>query len=148
MIGQWLPGQWLLGQWLLGMGAAIFGVLGTAHLALTFLTNRFESSDPAVSDAMRQSSPRLTAQTSMWRAWVGFNASHSIGALVFSVIYLYLAAFAYEFVSTSDFLLGLPVLVGIVYTSLAYRYWFRVPLAGLSVATLCFAGSLALHLAT
>lgn len=135
----------MIEQWLLAIGAAIFGVLGTAHLVFTYFTDKFETRDPSVGDAMKATSPRITSQTTMWRAWVGFNASHSMGAMVFAIIYLYLAVFGYHFLQTSTFLLGLPVLVGVTYTVLARRYWFNVPLGGISIATLCFTASFVLH---
>jgi hypothetical protein len=35
--------------------------------------------DPTLQVSMSQSSPIMTKETTMWRCWVGFHASHSIG---------------------------------------------------------------------
>ena len=135
----------MIEQWLLATGAAIFGVLGAIHLVFTYFTNKFDTRDPRVGEAMKETTPRITPDTSMWQAWVGFNASHSIGALVFSAIYLYLTIKEYDMLQASLFLLGLPVLVGVIYSVLAILYWFRVPSIGIALATLCFIESFVLH---
>jgi hypothetical protein len=36
----------------------------------------------------------------MWKAWVGFNASHSYGAILFGLVYGYLASMSSEVVFT------------------------------------------------
>lgn len=138
----------MIEQWLLGIGAAIFGALGTAHLVFTYFSDKFETYDPKVGEAMKDTSPRITSDTSMWLAWVGFNASHSFGAMIFSSIYIYLVIVEYAFLKTSIFLLGLPVIVGAIYFILALRYWFRIPLLGISVATVCFLSSFIIHAIT
>ena len=121
-------------------GAAIFGFLGTIHLLYTFFTNKFDARDPAVTEAMKGTSPVLTAETSVWGAWVGFNASHSLGAILFACIYIPLAGFHIELLQSSLWFSLLPVFVGIAYLALAKRYWFRVPFLGILIATVCFLG--------
>lgn len=75
-------------QVLIIIGASIFGVLGTIHLIYTFFTNKFEAYDSAVTEAMKATSPILTRETTVWNAWIGFNASHSLGAMLFASIYV------------------------------------------------------------
>ena len=69
----------------------IIFLLGTAHLVLTFRGQLLHPHDAELEAQMRIASPNLTRETTMWKAWVGFNASHSFGALLFSLIYGYLA---------------------------------------------------------
>jgi hypothetical protein len=73
----------------------------------------------------------------MWRAWVGFNFSHSLGAVMFGfgciVIGLSLGSLALPKAA-----LLVPVVIGAVYFWLAVRYWFRVPAIGIAAGTLCF----------
>jgi hypothetical protein len=47
--------------------------------------------DPALQVSMSRISPVLTKETTMWRCWMGFNASHSMGLILFGLIYAYLA---------------------------------------------------------
>ena len=123
----------------IGIGAAIFGVLGTAHLAYTFFTPRFDPRDPACGVAMRATSPRLTGRTTMWKAWIGFNASHSLGAIVFAAVYLALASRHPALLASSPFFVLLALANGLAYLALARAYWFRTPFIGILAATVSFA---------
>lgn len=125
-------------QILLIIGASIFAVLGIMHLLYTFLTNKFEAYDSSVTAAMKETSPILTKETSMWRAWIGFNASHSLGAMLVAAIYIPLTIFHFDVIEQSAWLTTLPVLIGLSYFILAKNYWFRIPVIGISIATICF----------
>ena len=122
---------------LIAAGAAIFGLLGTLHLLYTFFTDRFEPRDAAAGAAMRATSPRLTRRTSVWSAWVGFNASHSLGAMLFAAVYGLLALAHPDWLRASPALLGLGVATCLAYLALAARYWFRTPLLGIALGTAC-----------
>jgi hypothetical protein len=126
-------------QILIIIGASIFGILGTFHLIYTFFTNKFDAHDPSVTEAMKGSSPILTKETSMWKAWLGFNASHSLGAMLVAGVYIPLAVFYMHIIQQSAWFSHLPVIVGLSYLILAKKYWFKIPLIGVSIATLCFA---------
>lgn len=124
---------------LLIVGSLIIGTLGLIHLIYTFYTNKFEPRDEALGRGLRQVSPVLTSETSMWKAWIGFNASHSLGALLFSAIYGYLAAFELSFLLSNAFLVGLSLIVLGCYLVLARMYWFKAPFVGILVSTTLFA---------
>ena len=123
---------------LLITGASIFGILGTIHLLYTFFTNKFEAHDPSVTEAMKSTSPVLTKETTVWNAWIGFNASHSLGAMLVAAFYIPLAAFHFEMIRQSLWFSILPALVGLCYLVLAKKYWFRIPFYGLLISTACF----------
>lgn len=137
----------LLEQWLLIIGAGIFGVLGTAHLIFTFVTDKFEAFDSSVTEAMKRTSPRISKETTMWRAWIGFNASHSFGAMIFAGLYIPLSFSHIELIQESLWLSVLPVIVGVAYLALAKLYWFKVPFIGILIASLCFIVALFLQFA-
>lgn len=130
-----------MGQILLIVGASIFGILGTIHLLYTFFTNKFEAYDSSVTEAMKCTSPILTKDTSIWRAWVGFNASHSLGAMLVAGVYVPLSWSYYEVIQNSIWFSILPALLGISYLSLAKVYWFKTPFIGILISTLCFIGA-------
>jgi hypothetical protein len=120
-------------------GAVIVGLLGTAHLVLTFVGPKLLPRDRSLREAMMHVSPVITTQTTMWRAWIGFNASHSFGAMLFSLVYGYLALAHDAMLGRSPFLqvVGLALLIG--YVVLAKRYWFVTPLIGTTLSLACFA---------
>lgn len=77
----------------------------------------------------------------MWRAWVGFNASHSLGAMLLAAIYIPLAVYHFELIQNSLWFSLLPVVVGISYLVLAKKYWFKIPFTGVLISLVCFIGS-------
>jgi hypothetical protein len=123
---------------LLLAGAAIFAVLGSLHLAYTFLGARLQPRDPAAIAAMQATHPRLTRETTVWRAWIGFNASHSLGAIVFAAFVIGLAGWRMDVMRDSPAFAWLAVANSLAWTVLAWRYWFRIPLAGTLLASACF----------
>lgn len=80
----------------------------------------------------------------MWRAWVGFNVSHSMGAILFGLVFGFLALAHGPLVFQSPFLLmvGLAMLGGFVV--LGKVYWFSAPFRGISMSLACYVASIAL----
>jgi hypothetical protein len=74
----------------------------------------------------------------MWKAWVGFNASHSCGAILFGAVYGYLALAHGTFLFQSAFLLSVGLLMLCGYAFLGTRYWFSVPFRGIFLATVFY----------
>ncbi len=128
-------------QFLMILGASIFGILGLIHLIYTFFSNKFDAYDSSVTEAMKGTSIVLTKDTTIWNAWIGFNASHSLGALLVAGFYIPLAIFNFDVIRESLWFSVLPAVIGFSYSILAKKYWFKIPLAGISISTLCFIGS-------
>jgi hypothetical protein len=124
---------------LIAGSAAIILLLGLVHLLYTFVGPKLLPRDRELQVRMQEVSPVLTRQTTMWKAWVGFNASHSFGAILFGAVYGYLSLVhsAFLFQSTFLVLLGLVLLLGYVF--LAKRYWFSIPFRGILAATALYA---------
>ena len=127
---------------LIAVSAAVILLLGLLHLLYTFYGPKLLPRDPELLARMREVSPVITRQTTMWKAWVGFNASHSFGAILFGVVYGYLSLVHAAFLFQSGFLLllGLALLLGYVF--LAKSYWFSIPLRGILLATVLYAAAL------
>ncbi len=122
-------------------GSAIFLVLGALHLYYTFFTGKFNARNKAVTSEMKNTSPVLTRYTTMWNAWIGFNASHSAGAIFFGLINILLAAQYFSIIQSSVLIVLLNIMTVAFYCWLAKKYWFRVPLTGILIATGCFVAS-------
>jgi hypothetical protein len=129
---------------LIAISAFIVLAMGTGHLLLTFLTDRMDPRDPALSARMKEVAPHLSGRLTMWNTHIGFNASHSYGPMIFGAIYAYLALIHPSFLLQSDFLLVFGAVVFAGYLFLAIRYWFWVPLTGLSIATAFYVVGIAL----
>ena len=133
-----------MAQILLIIGASIFGILGITHLLYTLFTNKFEAYDSTVTEAMKGTSPVLTKETSVWSAWIGFNASHSLGAMLVAAVYIPLTSSYFYVIQQSAWFSSLPVLTGLSYLLLAKKYWFKIPFYGVLISTMCFAVAAAL----
>ena len=121
------------------LSAALLLGLGLVHLTCTFSGPRLTPRDPALLALMQQVSPVLTRRTTMWRAWLGFNASHSLGAIFFGLVYGWLALNQPLLLARSPFLLGLGLAMLTAYALLGRAYWFSVPNTGITVSLLAFA---------
>jgi hypothetical protein len=80
----------------------------------------------------------------MWRAWIGFNASHSLGAILFGLIYGFLALVHSQLLFQSPFLLvvGLAMVGG--FFVLGKVYWFSIPFIGIGISLACYVASIAM----
>jgi hypothetical protein len=128
---------------LLAASAGIILLLGSLHLWITFRGNKMFPRDAALEAQMRVVSPVISRETTMWKVWIGFNASHSFGGMLFGLVYGYLALAHGAFLFQSTFLLavGLLLLAGLLY--LGKVYWFRVPFRGIALATALYVAALA-----
>ncbi len=133
-------------QMLMAASALVIMLLGLLHLLYTFRGNKLFPRDTHLERQMQQVSPVLTNRTTMWDAWIGFNASHSYGAIFFGLVYGYLAIVHAELLFHSAYflVLGLAMLCG--YAFLAKRYWFRIPYAGILIALALYLAALVMRL--
>lgn len=90
--------------------------------------------DPELLVRMQTTSPVITRQTTMWNAWIGFNASHGCGLILFGCVYAFLTLAHRQILFHSIFLLALGFAVQIAYIVLAKKYFFRIPLGGVTLA--------------
>jgi len=125
--------------------AGIVFALGSIHLYCTFFGNAFSPRDAELEARMKAVSPFLTREISMWKAWVGFNASHSLGAMLFGAGYGYLAIAQPAALFGSPFLLALGFAFLVAMLALARVYWFRIPFRGILCATVLYAVALGLR---
>jgi hypothetical protein len=130
------------------LSASICFTLGVLHLASTFWGPSLTPRDPALRMGMSQSSPMVTNETTMWRCWMGFNASHSMGLMLFGLVFGYLALAHGQLLFRSPYLLvvGLAMLGGFVV--LCKVYFFSWPLIRVSISLACYVASIALSQAT
>ena len=127
--------------------AAIPLTLGFAHLVYTFFGPKLRPRDPALEARMKEVSPVISRQTTMWKLWLGFNASHSLSAILFGCVYGYLALAQPAVLFDSAFFAILGGLFLLAYLILAKRYWFSTPFRCLVVASILYAAGFVATLA-
>ncbi|MGB7466049.1 MAG: hypothetical protein WBW14_24380 [Candidatus Acidiferrum sp.] len=129
---------------LMVLSASIIFTLGVVHLVYTFWGPNLTPRDPALQVSMSQIAPVITKETTMWRCWVGFNASHSMGLILFGLVFGFLALAHSQLLFKSPFLLivGLAMLGGLAV--LGKVYWFRAPFRDICISLACYVASIAL----
>ena len=140
-----------LGRYLFLAGACPFLLLGVAHALATPRRpddrKGLSPSDPGLSEQMTRTTLRLTRRTDLWRAWVGFNLSHSLGAVAFGGLAVLVARSEASFVAEGPVFAPFALLVSSVYLGLAIQYWFKTPIVGCALSAAFFLASWVLLLA-
>src|SRR5260370_10811745 len=115
------------------LSASINFTLGVVHLVYTFWGPKLTPRDPALQISMSQIAPVITKETTMWRWWGGFNASHSMGLIFFGLVFRFFALAHSQLLFQSPFLLvvGLAMLCG--FFVVCNGYFFSVPLTGVCI---------------
>jgi hypothetical protein len=133
-----------MAQALLIVGAGIYLLLGMVHAILTLrdLSNprTFTPTDASVRTAMQASrlaiAPR--ANTNLWKAWLGFNPSHSLGILLFGGELFGIGLFQFALFANSPLIQSVVILVSATYFILSVCFWFSRPTISAAAAFLCF----------
>jgi lysylphosphatidylglycerol synthetase-like protein (DUF2156 family) len=133
-------------------GSLPFLFLGTAHAIATPLRpdapRGLSPADHALIDSMSTATVRLTRRTTMWLAWIGFNFSHSLGAVLFGLVVVLVGRSDVSFRAEALCFGPLAMIVSGVYLVLAVKYWFRTPIVGCGLSFVLFLLSWALQLAS
>jgi hypothetical protein len=120
-----------MAQVLFVASACIFLLLGVVHAVLTLRDLRrprfFTPTDDSIRVAMLQGRLRLASQLSLWRAWLGFNLSHSLGLVVFGSTLSGVALHDFGVLSRHSGIAVGAVAVASLYAMLAIRFWFWLP---------------------
>ena len=127
---------------LMAFSAGIVFLLGAIHLTYTFTGTRLLPRDPALQAAKSQAPLSITKETNVLRAWIGFNASHSLALLFFALVFGYLAFAHTDFLFGSTYLLATGFLVLAGFAVLAKLYWFNIPFAGVTTALVSYLASI------
>lgn len=139
-----------LSRYLFLAGALPFVLLGIAHALATPLTpdesKGLSPRDPEYRQGMAGQTVLLTRRTNLWLAWVGFNLSHSLGAVAFGLAVGLVGRTPETFAANGPAFLPFAIVVSGAYLAIGLRCWFRTPIAGIVVSSACFVLSGALRL--
>lgn len=123
---------------LISASATIRLFAGILHLHGTFFGPDLRPQDPDLEANMKEISPNITSQTTMWKTWIGFNAILSLGLMLFGLLYGYLAIFQYALLQQSLFLLLLGVIFLASLVVLCKRYTFYLPVVVFSISLVLY----------
>ena len=128
----------MISQVLVSASAAIILLLGSAHLIFTFSGSKLTPRDGELRQRMSEGYLFLTHETTVWKAWVGFNGSHSFGAILFGLVFGYLAMLHPVFLFNSGFLLAVGFGFLASFLWLARLYWFSAPFRGILLSLILY----------
>ncbi|MBC7850565.1 MAG: hypothetical protein H7Y31_12565 [Chitinophagaceae bacterium] len=132
----------MIAQYLWIAAGIPFIVLGTIHLVYTFFGSKLYPRDPSMIDEMKRSFITITRETTHWKVWIGFNASHSSGVMFIGIMTIYFGLIQYDLIVNSLFLQITILATMIFYVVIARKYWFSIPFAGTAIATILLVTSL------
>jgi len=126
---------------LLTIAGVVILLMGTGHLLLTlrdvWKPTAFTPTDDSVRLAMQAAQLRFSRRINLWDSWLGFNISHSLGAMMLGGALLFAAQVHLEGFLESAFLKTAAVLITAMYLVVAIRFWFRGPVIGISIVLVC-----------
>jgi len=118
--------------------SAIYLILGCLHLLYTFSGKKLFPRDDKLIKDMQNVSPVISKKTTIWKTWIGFNASHSLGVIFFALVNIILAAPYFGVLKDSYLLQLFTISTSLFYFFLGIKYWFRVPATGITIASLLY----------
>jgi hypothetical protein len=124
------------------IGASIYLILGIFHGVLTLqdLSNprTFTPPEKALRLAMQNSSIAIHPQTNLWRAWLGFNLSHSLGLLIFGSVFVVIGLFYFLTFAQTLWLQCSAILISTAYLIMSIKFWFYKPVIASGLGLTCF----------
>lgn len=136
----------MIAKYLWETGSVIIAIMGTLHLRGTFYKNMLYPRNENLIEEMKISPLRLTSKLTMWKSWIGFNATHSSGAMFIGVVNYYVAFNYFELLQSDHFLVLFTIFTIGFYVWVAKKYWFSTVFILLSIVLLCFIASYVLML--
>jgi hypothetical protein len=134
-----------LSRYLFLAGAVPFVVLGVVHALFTPLSpdrpRPLSPADPQLTERMSRTPLRLTRRADMWKCWVGFNLSHSVGLLVLGIMVVLVGRNETVFRHEGPIFAPVALVGATLYVVLGLRYWFRTPIAGSAIGAALFLAS-------
>lgn len=132
-------------QILLAVAGAIVLLMGVGHFVLTlrdvWKPTFFTPTEDSVRLAMQGAELKFDRRINLWESWLGFNLSHSMGAMMFGGVLLFVALTHLDAFLQSHALQAAAVLTAALYLAIAIRFWFWGPVLGISIVLLCILGA-------
>lgn len=116
--------------------------MGILHGAFTLrdLKNPrfFTPPDAALRQAMQESSVRFHPNINLWKAWLGFNLTHSLGLIFFGGAFLHVGIFEPKIFAALPLAQAVAVLVSAIYSVISLKFFFSKPAIYSAAGLICF----------
>lgn len=129
----------MLAQSLIALSATIMLMLGALHLYATYFGSDLRPQDPELEARMKHVAPGVTSDTTMWKGWIAFNTTQSLGLMLFGVLYGYLAIFQFSVLLQATTLLLVGALFLLSMLVVATRFMFRIPVVAFGLCLVLYA---------
>jgi hypothetical protein len=137
-----LKGGAVLASIFMVVSAGIILALGVLHLIYTFSGKKLKPRDPALQVRMAEVSPVSPAKRRCGKR----GSVSSSGAILFGLVYGYLAVVQREVLFDSPFLLAIGLLMLGGWLFIGKTYFFSTPFRGVLIATVCYVLSVVIRL--
>ncbi|MEO7251918.1 MAG: hypothetical protein ABIW30_04845 [Arenimonas sp.] len=138
-----------MAQLLILFAGSIFTLMGVLHGVITLRDLKdpraFTPRDPALRQAMQQSSIALHPSINLWSAWMGFNLTHSLSLIFFGTAFLHVGFFEPSVFGASLLVQAIAVLVSAIYLILSLKFFFSKPAIGSTIGLVCFVVAVGLN---
>ena len=131
-------GRIMLEQGLIGASAGICLLAGILHLYSSFFGPDLRPADAGLEARMREVPMNVSSRTTMWGAWVAFNAILGLGLMLFGMLYGYLALLRFPLLQQAPFLLLLGSGFLATLVEVWRRYTYHVPTLVFAIAFALF----------
>ena len=135
---------------LFNAGAGIIGFMGSGHMISTLYhciaikpTWYGPLNDATLAILQNERLGIDWKNTNFWKAYLGFNLSHSLGAMMFSVysIYLFNKTNLFKQQQRKNVMYGVTIGFAMSFLLISTKYWFYIPTTGAAISTSCFIGA-------
>jgi hypothetical protein len=132
-------------QILVLVAGALLGLLGVLHATLTLRDfvrpTAFTPTDDAVRRAMAASDVAVMRGGNLWRAWLGFHLTHSLGLVVFAGVLLVLALAERAAFADHPLAALATVAVAGAHLTVSARFFFSAPTITVALSLVCLIGA-------
>ena len=124
----------MIEKYLWATGSFILMIMGTLHLYGTLFTPFMHPRNEKLIPEMKLATLKMSDKLTLWKSWIGFNATHSAGVIFLGASNLYITSKYGEILQHDLILPSLTIVVVSFYCWVAWRYWFKIVTSLLVVA--------------
>ena len=124
----------MIEKYLWATGSFTLMIMGILHLYGTLFTPFMHPRNEKLIPEMKRATLKITDKLTLWKSWIGFNATHGAGVIFLGVSNLYVN-WKYREILQHDLILPtLTIVIVSFYCWVAWKFWFKTVTSLLVVA--------------